>query len=68
MHSFIGLDNLNEQFLRFTCTQLQNDRRLLGQKIPEDTPLHLVFARSPGTGKIKFVRHDAGTGVISNTQ
>ena len=52
MKDFIGLETLKQQFLRFTRTQLQNDRRKqLGRQIQHDTPLHLVFAGNPGTGK-----------------
>ena len=61
MKDFIGLETLKQQFLRFTRTQLQNDRRKrLGQQIQQDTPLHQVFASNPGTGQTTFARHVAG--------
>ena len=52
MNGFIGLTNLKGQFQRFTRAQLQNDRKKrLGKNVVEDTPLHLLFASNPGTGK-----------------
>ena len=62
MNEFDVLSNLKEQYLRFTRTQLQNYRRKrLGCKINDESPIHLVFAGNPGTGKTIFRRCIAGT-------
>ena len=54
MKDFIGLETLKQQFLRFTRTQLQNDRRKrLGRQIQQDTPLHQIFAGNRGTGTLR---------------
>ena len=53
---------MNGFIVRFTCTQLQNDgRKCLGHKIDDESPIHLVFAENPRTGKTTFGRCVAGT-------